>query len=149
VLLQCAEQRHEGTQINPWLGIPALDPAALHNPFLMPCPPATCTMRSQGWDKTYCLRYIKDDFQTIHFFGDKTFEVRGTAACMPPSKHVPGMLCDITQPHDCLFPSLLVFICLCMQGGNDYEIFSSDLTQGHTVTSPEDTRAQCTALFMS
>lgn len=27
----------------------------------------------RGWDKTYCLRYIKD-FKTIHFFGDKTFE---------------------------------------------------------------------------
>ena len=29
----------------------------------------------QGWDKTYCLNYIsKDDFDEIHFFGDKTFE---------------------------------------------------------------------------
>lgn len=28
----------------------------------------------KGWDKTYCLRHLeKDDFQTIHFFGDKTF----------------------------------------------------------------------------
>lgn len=26
-----------------------------------------------GWDKRYCLRHIeKDDFKTIHFFGDKT-----------------------------------------------------------------------------
>ncbi|KAL6761812.1 eukaryotic phosphomannomutase [Haematococcus lacustris] len=62
----------------------------------------------QGWDKTYCLRFVKDQFSVIHFFGDKTF-----------------------------------------QGGNDYEIFSSDLTQGHTVTSPEDTRAQCTQLFLN
>lgn len=27
----------------------------------------------EGWDKTYCLRYLKD-FKTIHFFGDKTFQ---------------------------------------------------------------------------
>ncbi|KAG1673954.1 hypothetical protein FOA52_015710 [Chlamydomonas sp. UWO 241] len=34
------------------------------------------------------------------------------------------------------------------EGGNDFEIFSSERTIGHTVTSPEDTRAQCTELFM-
>lgn len=28
-----------------------------------------------GWDKTYCLKHIqKEDFRTIHFFGDKTFK---------------------------------------------------------------------------
>ncbi|GAA5809812.1 Phosphomannomutase 1 [Mucor flavus] len=28
-----------------------------------------------GWDKTYCLRYLKPDgFKKIHFFGDKTFK---------------------------------------------------------------------------
>jgi phosphomannomutase len=60
-----------------------------------------------GWDKTYCLQYLKEsDFDEIHFFGDKTFE-----------------------------------------GGNDYEIFSSDRTIGHTVTSPEDTIAQLKELF--
>lgn len=47
------------------------------------------------------------DFDEIHFFGDKTYP-----------------------------------------GGNDYEIFTSDKTVGHTVTSPEDTRKQCTALFL-
>jgi len=25
-----------------------------------------------GWDKTYCLRFVEKDFKTIHFFGDKT-----------------------------------------------------------------------------
>jgi hypothetical protein len=30
----------------------------------------------QGWDKTYSLRYLKEsDYDEIHFFGDKTFEV--------------------------------------------------------------------------
>ncbi|KAJ2084154.1 Phosphomannomutase 1 [Coemansia sp. RSA 988] len=29
----------------------------------------------EGWDKTYCLRYLEgEDFSTIHFFGDKAFE---------------------------------------------------------------------------
>jgi phosphomannomutase len=29
----------------------------------------------QGWDKTYCLKYLDaGDFDEIHFFGDKTFE---------------------------------------------------------------------------
>eukprot|EP00798_Chlamydomonas_sp_ICE-L_P026453 gene26453-17552_t len=59
-----------------------------------------------GWDKTYCLQFVKE-FETIHFFGDKTYE-----------------------------------------GGNDFEIFSSERTVGHTVISPEETIAQCTELFM-
>eukprot|EP01024_Parvocaulis_polyphysoides_P036659 TRINITY_DN3258_c0_g1_i1.p2 TRINITY_DN3258_c0_g1~~TRINITY_DN3258_c0_g1_i1.p2 ORF type:complete len:258 (-),score=28.22 TRINITY_DN3258_c0_g1_i1:200-931(-) len=60
----------------------------------------------QGWDKTYCLRFL-EEFDEIHFFGDKTY-----------------------------------------QGGNDYEIFTSERTIGHTVTSPEDTIKQCTELFI-
>lgn len=29
----------------------------------------------KGWDKTYCLNFVKsEDFDEIHFFGDKTFE---------------------------------------------------------------------------
>mmetsp|Transcript_1729 Transcript_1729/g.6658 ORF Transcript_1729/g.6658 Transcript_1729/m.6658 type:complete len:250 (-) Transcript_1729:359-1108(-) len=34
------------------------------------------------------------------------------------------------------------------KGGNDYEIFTCERTVGHTVTSPDDTRAQCEKLFM-
>jgi len=33
------------------------------------------------------------------------------------------------------------------EGGNDYELFSSPETEGHTVTSPEDTAAQLNKLF--
>lgn len=29
----------------------------------------------QGWDKTYCLQYVEEEFSEIHFFGDKTYEV--------------------------------------------------------------------------
>lgn len=60
-----------------------------------------------GWDKTYSLNFLKkEDFDEIHFFGDKTFE-----------------------------------------GGNDHEIFASERTIGHTVTSPDDTKEQCEKLF--
>ena len=69
----------------------------------------THTHLPQGWDKTFCLKYVEAaGFDEIHFFGDKTFE-----------------------------------------GGNDYEIFMSPLVKGHTVTSPEDTEAQCRKLFMA
>ncbi|WRX08857.1 Phosphomannomutase - like 1 [Theobroma cacao] len=71
----------------------------------------------QGWDKTYCLRYL-EEFQEIHFFGDKTYKADGLAWVF----------------YD--------------QGGNDHEIFESERTVGHTVTSPEDTVEQCTALFL-
>ena len=27
----------------------------------------------QGWDKTYCLQFVENDFDVIHFFGDKTY----------------------------------------------------------------------------
>jgi phosphomannomutase len=61
----------------------------------------------EGWDKTYCLKFIADgEYDEIHFFGDKTFV-----------------------------------------GGNDYEIFTHPRVLGHTVTSPDDTKAQCSALF--
>ncbi|KAG8343376.1 phosphomannomutase [Trypanosoma vivax] len=26
----------------------------------------------EGWDKTYCLQFVENDFDEIHFFGDKT-----------------------------------------------------------------------------
>ncbi len=30
-----------------------------------------------GWDKTFCLRHVADEgFDEIHFFGDKTYQVR-------------------------------------------------------------------------
>lgn len=30
----------------------------------------------QGWDKTYCLQFVEKEFETIHFFGDKTYKVQ-------------------------------------------------------------------------
>jgi hypothetical protein len=30
-----------------------------------------------GWDKTYCLKHVQnEEYKQIHFFGDKTWEVR-------------------------------------------------------------------------
>ncbi|AIO02341.1 phosphomannomutase, putative [Leishmania panamensis] len=28
----------------------------------------------KGWDKTYCLQFVEEEFKNIHFFGDKTSE---------------------------------------------------------------------------
>jgi len=61
----------------------------------------------EGWDKTYCLRFI-EEFDTVHFFGDKTFE-----------------------------------------GGNDYEIYESERTQGHAVKCPDDTLKLLDELFFA
>lgn len=58
---------------------------------------------------------------------------------LPPPSCVPRG--PPTHPHPRHHPTA--------QGGNDYEIYESELTIGHTVTSPEDTRKQCTELFMS
>lgn len=45
-----------------------------------------------------------------------------------------------------MFACLLLLL---LQGGNDYEIFMSEKTVGHTVTSPADTEKQCTEAFLS
>lgn len=39
------------------------------------CFAATWLPLLQGWDKTYCLQFVEEDFDTIHFFGDKTYKV--------------------------------------------------------------------------
>lgn len=36
----------------------------------------------QGWDKTYCLQHVQKEFETIHFFGDKTYQ----GEFIPPPK---------------------------------------------------------------
>ena len=28
----------------------------------------------EGWDKSFCLKFIENDYDEIHFWGDKTFE---------------------------------------------------------------------------
>jgi len=41
-----------------------------------PLSPSLPFIPLQGWDKTYCLNYLpEEEFDEIHFFGDKTFEV--------------------------------------------------------------------------
>ena len=107
----------------------------------------------------------------MHFFGDKTYKVRGRGGGGSTElvgtrrgegvkgEHIVGgggaprhargawgglceklMVNGIPPPlPPCPPPS---------QGGNDYEIFSSELTIGHTVVSPDDTRGQCTELFL-
>lgn len=48
-----------------------------------------------------------------------------------------------------LIPSVYFFGDKTFKGGNDYEIFEAERTKGNTVTSPDDTKTQCTKLFMS
>lgn len=80
-----------------------------------------------GWDKTYCLRHVENDnFEEIHFFGDKTRKVRVE-----------------------LLTRNIVPLTNSEKGGNDYEIFSDSRTVGHTVTSPADTMRICRELFLS
>lgn len=47
------------------------------------------------------------------------------------------------------FPTIHFFGDKTYKGGNDFEIFSSEKTVGHSVTSPADTRVQCKDLFLS
>ena len=47
------------------------------------------------------------------------------------------------------FPIIHFFGDKTYEGGNDFEIFSDPRTKGHNVTSPDDTREQCTKLFLS
>ena len=85
-----------------------------------------------GWDKTYCLRHLRSrGFTAIHFFGDKTFEV----ICI----HDLHMYTHIQYIHSDIIYNMLSAIVTMGQGGNDFEIFSSPETIGHTVTSPADT----------
>lgn len=41
-------------------------------------------------------------------------------------------------------PSLLF---LCVQGGNDFEIYADPRTVGHSVVSPQDTVQRCREIF--
>jgi len=46
----------------------------------------------QGWDKTYCLRYL-EEFQEIHFFGDKTYKVVYTSTLFTFACVLYGLWC--------------------------------------------------------
>jgi phosphomannomutase len=74
-----------------------------------------------GWDKTFCLRYLR----------------------------APGAEGAADGTGAPLFDEIHFFGDKTFEGGNDFEIFSSDATIGHTVCGPEDTMAQCTKLFLS
>ena len=95
----------------------------------------------QGWDKTYCLQYVEEEFDEIHFFGDKTSEVGLKSwACAACRCKCANILCTVSYYRHGF---------LAVQGGNDYEIFASPKTVGHTVNSPVDTIGQCRELFIN
>lgn len=60
-----------------------------------------------GWDKTYSLQFLTDNYKDIYFMGDKT---------------------DV--------------------GGNDYEIYESELTKSYSVKNYDETMFYCSELFM-
>ena len=37
-----------------------------------------------GWDKTFCLQFVENDFDEIHFFGDETYKVSKAGAAPVP-----------------------------------------------------------------
>ena len=61
----------------------------------------------RGWDKTYCLKFIEETYDKIHFFGDK-----------------------------------------CYSGGNDYEIYIHERTEGHSIKNgPTETIQLLTDIY--
>lgn len=98
------------------------------------CVSYASSVRAQNWDKTYCLRFVKDQYDEVHFFGDKTFEVR-----------TPGMgNCSLRAAKArCALHSSIPRL----QGGNDFEIYTSPDTIGHTVVGPADTISQLQKTF--
>lgn len=65
------------------------------------CKTCSTCVSVQGWDKTYCLQFLTKEFDTIHFFGDKTFEVMLLSSSL-------SKLC---HNEFCLFIS--IFYCSC------------------------------------
>lgn len=86
---------------------------------------------------------MEEEFSDIYFFGDKTFEVLPWLdALVFKSLSLAFAQQTSTVLHLISDQNTL------LQGGNDYEIFMSPKTKGHTVTSPIDTIQQCTDLFI-
>ena len=63
-----------------------------------------------GWDKTYCLQFVEDDFDDIHFFGDKTtraatttrsLRARGPSDTPSPARRTPASRCRSTSSISC------------------------------------------------
>ena len=73
-----------------------------------------------GWDKTYCLQFLEE-------YDEGNIPLIFSSSIL----------------------SVYFFGDKTFKGGNDYEIFEAERTKGNTVTSPDDTKAQCTKLFMS
>jgi len=99
----------------------------------------------QGWDKTFCLHFLDKAFSEIHFFGDKTNLVRSFLSSAPDKNHRKSTgLKSITVLQQSIhlvghgdiihWGQVISHKTKSMdwQGGNDYEIFHSEKTIGHT-----------------
>ncbi|CAL5436540.1 unnamed protein product [Camellia sinensis] len=60
----------------------------------------------QGWDKTYCLRYV-DDFHEIHFFGDKTYKGGNDHEIYEPEQTMEHI---VTSPEDTVKQCTALFL---------------------------------------
>lgn len=97
-----------------------------------------------GWDKTYW---------SVTTSAPAALVSAGTVSCL----FVACALVNRCRPHpvrslrflDGSFSTVHFFGDKTHEGGNDYEIYVSERTEGHRVTGPADTRAQCRALFMT
>ena len=81
--------------------------------------------------QTFCLQYVEN-------------EARNTDLRMNPPLHVTR--CSFRRDAQG-FEEIHFFGDKTDKGGNDHEIFEDPRTHGHKVTSPDDTMAQCRALF--
>lgn len=62
-----------------------------------------------GWDKTYCLRYLDtNDFDEIHFFGDKTFLGGNDYEIFVHKRTIEH---TVTSPNDTLEQCTKLFLC--------------------------------------
>lgn len=55
-----------------------------------------------GWDKTYCLQFVENDFDTIHFFGATSWPA--TLMCTEACHH--ALHVTMLVPHSYLIRSL-------------------------------------------
>jgi len=98
-----------------------------------------------GWRKTF-VSVLQEKFAdlglTYSIGGQISFDV------FPTGWDKTFCLQYLEAPHESGITEVHFFGDKTMPGGNDYEIFTSDKTIGHSVTSPTDTVSICTELFM-
>ena len=122
-------------------------------PFIpMFCPTTIPTYRcvqvldtKHGWRTTF-VAALKEKFADL----DLTFSIGGQISfdVFPKGWDKTFCLQYIEPPHESGITEVHFFGDKTSPGGNDFEIFTSEKTIGHTVTCPEDTVEFCTERFL-